>query len=106
MTTVENQYSDHNGASVVAIPITVVNNSDETKGLNMFYFKVFGSNGTELDTISTYFTESDIEWAGEARSGATMESTMHILYDGDGEYVIEFDNFAEQVEVKLPITAA
>ena len=42
---------------------------DETHSLNMFYYKGFGSNGTELDTLGYYFDNS-VEEAGELRSGA------------------------------------
>lgn len=99
---VENQFADSNGADAIKLPITVTNLSDETHGLNMFYFTVYGSAGTKLDNISAYF-DNDISWEGEMRSGATLEAYMHILYDGDGDYYIEFDNYSEKIEVKLPI---
>lgn len=102
-TVLDNQFSDQNGATVIAIPISVTNNSDETKGLNMFYYKAFGPDGTQLDDVSAYFSETDIAFAGEARPGATIESTLDILYTENGDYYIAFDNFKDKVEVRLPI---
>lgn len=100
---IANQFSEHSGETAVALPITITNNSDETKGLNMFYYKAFDPSGAQLDDISSYFTDTDIAWAGDARSGASISSTMHILYTGPGDYYIEFDNYRDKIEVKLPI---
>lgn len=100
----ENQFSDHDGSKVIGIPITIANNSSETHGLNMFYYKAYSPNGTELNDISSYFMDNDVAWAGDTRSGATLESTLHILYDGNGDYYLEFAKpLGETIEVKLPI---
>lgn len=103
----ENQFSDYDGSKVIGIPITVTNNASETHGLNMFYYKAYGPNGTELNDITTYFMDDDVAWAGEARSGATLESTLHVLYDGNGDYYLEFAKpFGETIEVRIPVEAA
>ena len=39
---IENQFSKLNGCKVYAVPMTVENIGDETKGINMFYVKAFG----------------------------------------------------------------
>jgi len=101
--TVENQFSDHDGADVIQLPITITNLSDDTHGLNMFFFTFFGSNGTRLDGVSSFFDNS-VDFAGDMRSGATQESYMYILFDGDGEYVIEFNDWSETIEVIFNIT--
>lgn len=100
--TVQNQFSDLDGADVIKLPIHIVNNSGETGSLNMFYIKKFGSKGTALESVGSYF-DGEIDYAGEMRPGAEMDSFMAILYDGDGDYYIEFDNYSENLEVKLPI---
>lgn len=51
----DNEFSDHNGADVIEIPVTIKNTSAETHGLNMFYYSLYGPDGTKLDTVSTYF---------------------------------------------------
>lgn len=101
-TTVENEFSDNAGADVLAVPVTIKNVKDETNSLNMFYYKFFGSKGTELDSVAFYF-DDDVYSSGEMRSGASIDTLFHILYDGDGDYYIEFSNFTDKIEVKLPI---
>ena len=102
-TVLENQYSDLNGSTIVSLPMSVTNNSDETKSLNMFYLKAFGPDGTELDDVSSYFMDDDVDWMGELRPGASAETIMNIPYEGNGDYYASFDSFSEQVEVRLPI---
>lgn len=101
-TKVKNEYSDHNGKTVVKIPVTVKNLKNETHSLNMFYYNVYGSKGTRVETVGSYFTE-DLEFAGDLRSGASYTKYLYFIYDGDGEYVIEFDNYSEKVELSMQI---
>ena len=102
-TAVENQFSDKNGMPVFLVPITVKNVKGETHGLNMFYYAQYGSKGTTLDGVGSYF-DKEISYAGKIRPGATLESFMAFLYDGDGDYYVEFSKlFGEKTEVKLPI---
>ena len=101
--TVDNRYSDHDGKEVILIPTTITNKSDKTHGLNMFYYEIFGPQGLRLDSVSAYF-DDNIEDVGDMRPGATATGYLSILYDGDGDYYIAFDNFDQQFEVKLPIS--
>lgn len=102
---VKNQFSEHNGKDVVKVPVTIKNKKSETHGLNMFYYKYFGSQGTELDSVSAYFSDKkEMGFAGDLRTDASQEAFMYFLYDGDGEYVVEFsDLFSDPVEVKLDV---
>lgn len=104
--TIDNQFSDKYGADIIVLPVTVKNLKDESHKLNMYYYTFFGSAGTEIKSVSTYFHNSDIAFAGDLRSGASITSAFHIEYDGDGDYYIEFDraSAAKKIEVKLPIT--
>lgn len=102
-TTIDNQFSDYAGETIIEVPIALTNNSGETKGLNMFYIKVFGPKGTELDNVTAYFQDSDVSWAGEMRNGASMETAFHFPYEGDGTYYIALDKFNEKLEVEIPI---
>ncbi|NLJ79072.1 MAG: DUF4352 domain-containing protein [Tissierellia bacterium] len=99
---VDNEFSDHDGESVAVVPVTVTNKSGETNSFNMFFYTIFNSSGTEAESIMAYFDNS-LEFMGDLRDGATGEANIYILYDGDGDYYLEFDNFSEEVEVKLPI---
>jgi hypothetical protein len=102
-TKLDNQFSDKNGADIAEVPVTIKNLSDETHGLNLFYCNFYGPNGTKLDTVSTYF-DNDACTAGDMRPGATQNGFFHILYNGDGDYYVEFNALiGDKVEVKLPI---
>ncbi len=101
--TLDNQFSEHNGASVVRLPITVKNNKSQNHNLNMFYIKTFGTKGTELDSVSSYFMEDCVEFGGELREGASYTKYMYFLYDGDGEYEIVLDNIVKTIKVDFNI---
>ena len=99
---VDNQFSEYNGQTTVKLPITVKNLKDETHGLNMFYYNIYGSNGTKANSVSAYFDE-DIDTAGDLRSGASYTKYLYFLYDGDGTYAIEFNNYSEKPTVEFEI---
>lgn len=103
-TTLDNEFSDLNGSDVVKVPITVKNKKDESHQLNMFYLKTFGTQGTQLDDVSSYFMDQDaIEFAGELMPEASYTKYLYFLYDGNGTYVIKFDNYSKKIEFKLDI---
>ena len=101
-TTVNNEFSEDNGKAVIRIPITVKNLKSETHSLNMFYFKAFGANGTELSDESSYFDDS-VDFAGELRNGASYTKYLYYLYDADGKYAIEFDDWSTKVTVEFDV---
>ena len=65
----------------------------------MFCFKAFGANGTELGDESAYF----VDFAGELRSGASYTKYLYYLYDADGKYAIEFDDWSTKVTVEFDV---
>ena len=102
--TIENQFSEHNGASVIKLGVNVKNVSNETKSLNMFFCKFFGANGIELDGVGAYFSGDDVLWAGDLRPGASYKKYFHILYDGNGKYSIDFDNYSQKKSVDFNVS--
>ena len=100
--TINNQFSDYNGQTAVKLPITVKNLKDETHGLNMFFYSVYGSKGTEVDTPSAYFDDS-IDFAGDLRTGASYTKYLYFMYDGNGTYAIEFDDWLSKRTVEFTI---
>lgn len=100
--TIDNEFSELNGRRVYAVPMIIENNGSETKGINMFYVKVFGSKGTELDPMYAYFTEAQ-DFYKELRPGAKMQTAYYMLDDGSGEYCIVFKNFTEEKELLVNI---
>ncbi len=101
-TTVDNQFSDHYGETVLYIPVKITNNGSDSGKLNMYAVKAFGSKGTELDTIFTYFND-DARMAGDMRPGASQEANLYFLYDGDGTYYLDFGFYKTEVEVEIPV---
>ena len=69
----------------------------------MFYYDVYGSQGTEVKSLNSYFDEN-IDDAGDLRSGASYTKYIYFLYDGNGKYDIEFDNWSEHKVVEFNIT--
>lgn len=89
--TIKNEWSEHNGQEVVRVPVTIKNLKDETHSLNIFYYSIFGSQGTQIGSATSYFDDG-IDEAGDLRSGASYTKAFYFLYDGDGTYTIEFDD--------------
>ena len=106
-TTLEDKFSDKNGSIIIKLPVTIKNLSSNTKNLNRFYYNFFGSKGLKLESVSNYFAEdNDIVSSVDMRSGASQEVYIHMLYDGDGDYYINFDNYnenREKFEIKIPV---
>ena len=101
-TSIDNQFSDHSGETVIGLPVSITSTGDETSSLNMYSVKEYGSAGTELDPVYYYF-DDDVRMAGNVRPGATQEGTLYFLYDGNGDYYLEFGFYKADVEVALPI---
>ena len=40
---------------------------------------------------------------GSLRSGASKSTFLHILYEGDGNYYVEFDDYETKFEVEIPV---
>jgi len=101
-TKLKNQFSEYNGKSVIKLGVTVKNVTSKKHSLNMFYYESFGSKGVELENVSFYFDNS-VDFAGELKPGASYKSYFYVLYDGDGKYSIDFENFTEEVSVEFDI---
>lgn len=99
---VDNRFSDKDGSNVAELPITVKNISDESHGLNSFSYTFYGPDGTELDSVFSYF-DNDVFSAGDMRPGASMQTYLHLLYTTEGDYYIEFDDYSDKYEVKIPL---
>lgn len=107
-TVVDNEYSDHHQAEVIKIPVTVKNLKDETHGLNMFYYNFYGSKGTRVDTVAALFSENNdsVDFAGDLRTDASYTKYFYVIYDGDGTYTIEFNNFSEKISIDFEVKKA
>ena len=100
--TLDNEFSDLNGSTVIKIGATIKNVSGKTDHINQFYISEFGSKGTELEGVDYYFDES-ISDAGDLRDGASYYKYFYLLYDGNGKYGIDFDNYTTKKTVEFDI---
>lgn len=107
-TVVDNEYSDHHQAEVIKIPVTVKNLKEETHGLNMFYYQFYGSKGTQVDTVAALFSENNdsVDFAGDLRTDASYTKYFYVIYDGDGKYTVEFNNFSEKISIDFEVKKA
>lgn len=103
ITTVNKSYSSYNGKEVVKLPITVKNLSDEDNHLNMFYYTVIGPNDERVSTAVSIYFDDACDYAGDLESGESYDKYLYFIYDGDGEYKIEFDNYSEEKTIELEI---
>ena len=100
--TVDNRYSDYNGQEVIKLPVTIKNIGEETNRLNMFYYDLFGSKGTQLSSVSSYFDKA-IDDMEKLRPQAVTDVNFYLLYDGNGTYGIDFDNYSEKITVEFNV---
>lgn len=103
LSVINNQFSDYNGKTVVALPITVTNNKNEASTLNMFSYKVYGAGGVELDKPSAYFMDDSVDYGGNLQPGSSYTKNLYFVYDGNGEYKIEFGYGKTEASVILNI---
>lgn len=90
--TIQDRYDELYGNSVIKLGATIKNESGKTGSINMFYLKYFGSKGTSGNDAYDYFDDS-VEYAGDLRDGASYRKYFYLLYDGNGKYGIDFDNW-------------
>lgn len=103
-TTIDNRFSEYHGQEVVVFPVTITNNSGKTDQINPFDVSIFNSAGQKNPSIYAYFNK-DLISVGDIRNGATCEAEFYSLYDGDGDYYIEFDGGLNRpnIEICLPV---
>lgn len=100
--TVDNQFSDQNGKTVVKIPVNVKNNGTEDDMLNMFFVTTYGANGVKTDTVTWLFKDgADIY--DSLQPGASTSGYLYVLYDSDGDYTIKLSDFSDKVSVTYPV---
>ena len=103
-TRVRERFSDHNGAYVFYIPVTVTNTGTGGNSLQEWFMTIYSPEGRAVDELwSWYFEETNIFAQGNVLQNVTKEGHLYVLYNGDGEYVIAFDNFAESADWSITI---
>lgn len=100
--TLDNMFSEYDGRAVIQLDVNIKNISTDKNSLNMFFYTLFGSKGIQLDNISAYF-DNNVDWAGELKPGASYKLYFYILYDGNGNYSIDFDNYSKEISVEFNV---
>lgn len=101
---IDNEYSQYNGEYLIGIPTHVKNTSGESGSFNTLYLTPFGPDGNQTDTFISIETDNTLGYDGEMRDGAEKDSVYYIIYKGDGEYVIEFDDWTNKGELSFVVT--
>jgi len=91
--TIDRSWHDLHGQEVFYIPITLTNLYNATNRLQTNRISPFGPDGLRLDDVGGLVDNDVSDWTNEMRSGATLHSNMHILYNGSGQYVLEFQSW-------------
>ena len=103
-TRVRSAFSDHDGAYAFYIPLTVTNIGTSGNSLHEWSITLYSPEGRAIDLLwSWYFEETNIFAQGNILQNVTKEGHLYVLYNGDGEYVIEFDNFMEAADWSITI---
>lgn len=102
-TKIDNSFSDDNGKTVVVVPITIKNNGSEAKNLNIYSYKGYGAEGVELSKPSAYFMDDAADFGGKLQPGSSYTKNLYFIYDGDGNYKIEFGYLTAEATVSINI---
>ena len=99
-----NTSSKHYGADVIKLPATIKNVSADGDHLNMYHHYYYGPTGTKLDKLLSDFGSrvDAIDYVHVDRGNSKIQY-FYILYDGDGKYTIEFNNYSEKKTVEFTI---
>jgi DNA-directed RNA polymerase subunit RPC12/RpoP len=101
-TSVQNNYNENYGKPVARIPARITNNSGETRRLSTGSVKYFGVDGTSITDVTWFFRDDSVLYT-DLRGGAVFDGAFYILFDGNGDYFIEFSNWGNKAEVMIPI---
>ena len=101
-------FDSFHGRQIFAVQMTIKNLKNESHRLDSGFITQFGPRGTELELDQQYLSRwlnDNISDIGSMRTGVTQTGYLHFLYDGDGEYVMEFSRtLVEPVTVLFTVT--
>lgn len=101
-TTLNSSDSTKNGMTLVKLPITVKNLSNDENHLNMFYSSIYDPSDKKLTKQSTYFDDT-IDYADDLKSGESYTKYYYFEYTTDGTYKVKFNNYTSQIDVNVSI---
>lgn len=100
---VENKYSEYSEKPVIKLGANIKNISSKENKLNMLFYTLYGPQGTKTKSVAGYF-DVNVDYSENIAPGATNKTYFYILYDGDGKYSINFNNFEQELTVEFNVT--
>ena len=85
-----------NGTPVIGVPVTITNNSGETKMPDAYLIELYGPKGLEQTGMAPYYFDDSIINVSNLRPGATVDAMIYFVDEGAGEYVAVFNNYSDQ----------
>lgn len=90
------KYTETTAGLVVHLELTYTNVGSEPRLLNSLYVHTFGPDGVEQQNLA-HSVEDTYGSVGRILPGSTVVTTIPVLYDGEGAYVIELKGFKDTV---------
>ncbi len=101
--TIDKELSSDHGLDIIKVPVEIKNLSDEDSHLSMFYYKIYGSKNKEVSSKGSYYNDS-LDYSPDLKPGESYTRYLYIPYDGDGNYVLEFNNFSSKIKIVLKVS--
>ena len=99
---IDNDLSSDDGKTVAKVPIKVKNTGINKDHLSMFYYKLYGPGKKEILSKGSYYNDS-IDYSPDLKPGESYTRYFYIPYDGDGNYILEFNNFSNKIKIVLEV---
>lgn len=99
---IDNVYSDYNGQTVVMLPLTIKNNSDNARNFDIYNYDIYSFQDRMVNNASSYFAQS-LDHGAILEPNETYTRYFYFIYEGKGKYLIRFNNNIENVTVEIEI---
>jgi len=92
-------FIDVSDERIMRIPVTVTNIGDDTNSFPTWQVTSFGPDGLELGRIPWGAPDDISRPSTNIRPGASRTNYFSLLFDGYGEYIIEFSRWDDTLQV-------
>ncbi len=105
--TVNNEFSNDNGKTVIKVPITVKNTGTMENCFAAFDYTLFDPNGEKISDLGLNFKDSVVR-AGSEESCLTQNKSfstnIYVEYTENGSYKIKFKSFSNSAQVSINVS--
>lgn len=99
---IDKELSNDHGKEIFKVPISVTNKNKEAEHFSMFYYKMYNPEGKEILSKGSYYDDA-LDYAPDLEPNDSYDKYLYIPYEGDGSYLLEFNNFSNKVKIVLDI---